>query len=199
MRAFATDYNDRAIDSGKPVPQELFHARDIPLSEQALLDPNESPHPRMKPFVFYEDDRVKVSATLVAHAPVFPALAFRFDTDDGSVVFSGDTGPSENLIRMARGADILVHEVIAPEGAAQRYPEPRSPEDEAAYQHLLTSHTSVDVVGSIAQRAGVPTLVLTHFVPAGWPLERWRDAQKGYDGRVIVGADLDEIGLDANR
>ncbi|MCC5348697.1 MBL fold metallo-hydrolase, partial [Staphylococcus aureus] len=69
----------------------------------------------MKPVVFYEDDRVKVSATLVQHAPVFPSFAFRFDTEDGSVVFSGDTGPSENLVRMARGADVLVHEVIATE------------------------------------------------------------------------------------
>ena len=60
----------------------------------------------------FEDDRVRVSATLVAHAPVWPAFAFRFDTDDGSIVFSGDTARSENLIKLAKGADILVHEVI---------------------------------------------------------------------------------------
>ena len=47
------------------------------------------------------------------HAPVFPALGLRFDTDDGSVVFSGDTGPTDNLVELAQGADVLVHEVIA--------------------------------------------------------------------------------------
>ena len=49
---------------------------------------------------------------LVQHAPVFPAFGFRFDTPDGSVVFSGDTGPCDNVVRLARGADVLVHEVI---------------------------------------------------------------------------------------
>ena len=195
VRAFATDFNDRAIDGGMPAPQDMFAGHDIPLPERLVDDPNGDPHPRMKPVVFYEDDRVKVSATLVQHAPVFPSFAFRFDTEDGSVVFSGDTGPSENLVRMARGADVLVHEVIATEWAAQRYPEPRSPEDEAAFQHLIKSHTPVEEVGAIAEKAGVPTLVLNHFVPGSWPLEKWQAAQQGYSGRLIVGADLDEIGL----
>jgi ribonuclease BN (tRNA processing enzyme) len=68
--------------------------------------------PLMEPFVVTEDDRVKVTAILVPHGPVFPSFAFRFDTADGSVVFSGDTGPSDNIVTLARGADILVHEVI---------------------------------------------------------------------------------------
>ncbi|MFI7584072.1 MBL fold metallo-hydrolase [Kocuria sp. M1N1S27] len=97
--------------------------------------------------------------------------------------------------RMARGADVLVHEVIATEWAAQRYPEPRSPEDEAAFQHLIKSHTPVEEVGVIAEKAGVPTPVLNHVVPGSWPLEKWQAAQQGYSGRLVVGADLDEIGL----
>jgi ribonuclease BN (tRNA processing enzyme) len=195
VRAFATDFNDRAIDGGMPVPQQMFAGHDIPLPERLVDDPNGDPHPRMKPVVFYEDDRVRVSATLVQHAPVFPSFAFRFDTEDGSVVFSGDTGPSENLIRMARGADVLVHEVIATEWAAQRYPEPRSPEDEAAFQHLIKSHTPVEEVGTVAEAAGVPALVLNHFVPGSWPVEKWQAAQTGYSGKVVIGSDLDEIGL----
>jgi ribonuclease BN (tRNA processing enzyme) len=58
---------------------------------------------------------VRVSATPVNYVPVWPSFAFRFDTDDGAVVFSGDTVPSQNLIRMAKGANILVHEVIVSE------------------------------------------------------------------------------------
>lgn len=196
VRTFATDFNDRARDGGTPVPQQLFAGHDIPLPEQYLADPNGNPHPRMSPVPFYEDDRVKASTTLVQHAPVFPALAFRFETDDGVVVFSGDTGPSENLVELAQGADLLVHEVIAEEWAAERYPEPRSPEAEAAYQHLIQSHTAVEEVGAIAEKAGVSTLVLNHFVPGNWPVGKWqRAARRGFSGKLVIGADLDEIGI----
>ncbi|MER5391002.1 hypothetical protein [Saccharopolyspora sp. NPDC002686] len=59
-----------------------------------------------------EDDRVKVSAVLVPHGPVFPSFAFRFDTAHGSVTFSGDATCTDNLVKLARGSDILVHEAI---------------------------------------------------------------------------------------
>lgn len=70
--------------------------------------------PAVDPFVVLpeDDNGVTVTATLVNHAPVFPAFAYRFDPPDGSIVFSGDTSPSENLVRLARDADILVHEVL---------------------------------------------------------------------------------------
>jgi hypothetical protein len=70
--------------------------------------------PAMDPFQIYRDDLVWVSAVLVDHYQVYPSFAFRFDTEDGSVVFSGDTGPDTkgNLQRLAQGADVLVHEVI---------------------------------------------------------------------------------------
>src|SRR5215470_6926440 len=58
------------------------------------------------------DDRVKVTAALVDHPPVKPAFAYRFDTADRSIVFSGDTAPSASLVALARGADVLVHEVL---------------------------------------------------------------------------------------
>lgn len=66
----------------------------------------------MEPFPVFEDDRVRVTATLVPHGPVYPSLAYRFDTEDGAVTFSGDTAKSANVVRLARGSDILVHEVI---------------------------------------------------------------------------------------
>src|SRR5699024_229024 len=100
VSAFATDFNDRARDNRLPTPNELVEAFDIELPEALTSDPNGNPHPQMSPIHVFEDDRVRVSATLVQHAPVFPAFAFRFDTDDGSVVFSGDTGPSDNLVEL---------------------------------------------------------------------------------------------------
>ncbi len=196
VRAFATDINDRSFDNRLPTPDRLYSGHDVPIPAELVDDPNGDPHPRMSPVKFYEDDRVRVSATLVQHAPVFPALAFRFDTDDGSVVFSGDTGPSENLIELAQGADILVHEVIDREWAEEGlFPAPRTPQQDAIVQHLLHAHTQVDQVGPIADAAGVPTLVLSHLVPGDWPEHKWRRAQRGYSGELIVGRDLDTFGV----
>ncbi len=64
-------------------------------------------------------------------------------------------------------------------------------------EHLLASHTTTEQVGRIATEAGVKTLVLTHFVPGGYPPipdEVWRDAvAPHFKGRLIVGHDLLEI------
>lgn len=98
----------------------------------------------MRRFTVMEDDRVKVTAVLVPHGPVFPSFAFRFDTDHGSVSFSGDTKYSENVIRLARSCDLLVHEALGDPSAAGLGPE--------VEKHMLESHTLVDDVGSLAAK-----------------------------------------------
>src|ERR1700744_5766732 len=126
-QAYATDLNDRMRDNGKRSLKTLVEAHDIAIPSVAGFNsPNETPSQDMEPFKVFEDDRVRVSATLVDHFPVWPAFGFRFDTDQGSVVFSGDTGPSKNLIKLAKGADILVHEVIVVDWVNRLFPEPRS-------------------------------------------------------------------------
>lgn len=195
MQLFATDLNDRIFDNRKPVPTQLWEAKDVPVPERYLGDPNGTPAPAMKPFTFYEDERVKVSATLVNHAPVFPALAYRFDTDDGSVVFSGDTAKCPNLVRLARNADVLVHEVIDEDWAAKLFPVPRSEAEEGLYQHLVQAHTLKTEVGSIAAQANVDTLVLSHLVPVIQPESVWAECAKGFKGRMVVGRDLDVIDI----
>ena len=62
---------------------------------------------------------VKVTAFEVDHSPIKPAFGYRIDYAGRSVVLSGDTRVSDNLIRYAQGADLLIHEVVAPE-AIQR-------------------------------------------------------------------------------
>ena len=111
----------------------------------------------------YEDDRVRVTATLVNHAPVFPSFAFRFDTPDGSITFSGDTSPSDNLVKLGRDTDVLVHEVLDAEAVAAAFPTPHTPQVEALIAHLLGSHTTIEQVGPVATRAGARTLVLNHL------------------------------------
>jgi ribonuclease BN (tRNA processing enzyme) len=142
-----------------------------------------------------QDENVTVTAALVDHPPVEPAFAYRFDCPDRSIVISGDTRPSKNLIELARGADILVHEVMhLPSIEALTATEPNA---KTLRQHLLASHTTTEQVGRIATQAGVKTLVLSHFVPGGYPFlsdEFWHDAVRPhFAGNLIVGHDLLEL------
>ncbi|HEV2364843.1 MAG TPA: MBL fold metallo-hydrolase [Caulobacteraceae bacterium] len=148
-----------------------------------------------RPGLVYEDGYVRVTATLVDHPPVVPAFAFRFDLADRAIVLSGDTAPCERLIALAKGAQVLVHEVMhVPSLEGLLAGEAVAPH---LREHLLAAHTSADDVGRIAAAAGVERLVLTHFVPGGEPAvpdEVWRGgAQAGFAGEVIVGADLMEL------
>lgn len=141
----------------------------------------------------FEDSRVRVSAALVDHPPVTPAFAFRIDTADRSVVVSGDTAYCPRLAEFARGADVLVHEVVHPDYIGDMLAAARSPERAAALeQHLLRSHTTPDQVGAVAAAADVHTLVLSHLVPGrGVPDEEWiRPIRRSFSGQVVVGRDL---------
>lgn len=195
LQAYATDINDRMRDNLKTDLRELVVPHDIELPSDVDAHPNDNPAPDMAPFLIMEDERVRVTATLVYHAPVFPAYAFRFDTEEGSVVFSGDTGMSDNLVRLATGADVLVHEVIDPEWVRSLFGPNPTPEQEALINHLLTAHTPTEDAGRVAERAGVRTLVLNHFVPGDNPRHRWLAAKKTYSGTLVVGADLDQVGV----
>ena len=61
--------------------------------------------------VVYAANGVKVTAFLVDHAPVSPAFGYRIDYRGHSVVLSGDTKPSDNLVKFSQGVDVLIHEV----------------------------------------------------------------------------------------
>ena len=102
---------------------------------------------------------------------------------------SGDTRPNENLIKFAKGADILVMEAYLPE----HFLRVDTPEVAARLMHY---HTSADEAGVIAARAGVRTLVLTHLIPANAD-ETFRErAAKSFKGTIIVGRDLLRVPAD---
>lgn len=198
-QAYATDINDNMRDSLKPDPHTLLEVHDIEVPEGVVGDPNQDPAPDMAPFAVYEDDRVRVTATLVRHPPSYPTFGFRFDTDDGSVTFSGDTNVSENLIRLAADTDVLVHEVMDPQWVDSLFPTPPTPAQQAKKEHLLKSHTSIEDVGDVAERAGAGTLVLSHLAPADNPRRRWTEAGEGFSGRLVVGEDLVQVGVGTRR
>ncbi len=199
IAAFAQDINTRIRDERRGDPRDLFDVHDIVVPAALHLDPNADPSPDMDPVPVYEDECVRVTAILNLHRPVFPSFAFRFDTDSGSVVFSGDTAPCRNVVRLARGADTLVHEVIDAAWVASLFPEPRTPAQQGLYLHLLGSHTTIEDVGKVAEQAGVDTLVLNHLVPGDNPPSRWRKAARGFSGRLVVGTDLMQLPLSRRR
>jgi ribonuclease BN (tRNA processing enzyme) len=142
-----------------------------------------------------DDGGVKVTAALVDHPPVVPAFGYRFDTPDRSIVISGDTRVSENLIELASGADVLVHEALFP--AAVDRLVGNVPNAPLLKESILAHHTSAEDAGRVAAAAGVKTLVLSHLVPPDDPAlteQMWLDAaSKHFSGRIVVGKDLLEI------
>lgn len=142
-----------------------------------------------QPAVIYQDDLVKVTAVenshydtiAVGHRPAGASrtYALRFDTPDRSIVFTGDTGPSDAVVALAKGADILVAEVMDMDttlrGLAQSM---NIPQDKLAVVagHMLKEHLSPQGVGDMAKRAGVGMVILSHL---GIP-------ETGYDMRILT-------------
>ena len=172
------DIDVRIEDEGRSDPRKLVFAHDIKKTGMVL-----------------QNDDVKVSACEVRHPMVKQAYAFRFDAKDRSVVISGDTAYAPELAEFAKGADVLVHEVMYLPGIEELVG--RLPNAKRLREHLLAAHTVPEDVGRIAAQAGVKTLVLTHFVPGDDPAitdEQWTEGvRKHFNGRIIVGKDLMEI------
>jgi ribonuclease BN (tRNA processing enzyme) len=170
---------------------------DTRIDDEGRADPRTlvTPHEFDKPGVVLTNDDVKVSSCLVRHPPIKQSYAYRFDAKDRSVVISGDTAYAPELAEFAKGADVLVHEVMYLPGIEALLQ--RLPNAKRLREHLMAAHTLPEDVGKIAAQAGVKTLVLSHFVPgddASITDEQWSEGvRKFYKGRVVVGKDLMEI------
>ncbi|MCJ8504002.1 MBL fold metallo-hydrolase [Kocuria flava] len=193
LRAHATDLNDRRRDSRAPDLSRVFRGEDIVLPPHVGFHPDEANHPEMEPLEVFRDDRVTVTATLVQHRPMAPAFAFRFDCAHGSVTVSGDTAPSTNLVRLADGCDLLLHEAIDLEAVAGSYRAPAQQDLEASMGHHRRAHTTPEDAGRIATAARVRALALHHLVPAHAPEETWLRAATTFAGELLVPADGDCI------
>ena len=141
------------LDAAMPDPGQLVRATDIAV-------PVRVPGQPQVPAVVLDDRDVRVRAVAVTHGHAIPAFAYRFDTTDGSVVFSGDTTVNGDLIALAQGADILVHHV-ADLGYLKRHGWAG-----AALDRMAGLHTDVTEVGGVAERAGAGGLILSHYLPA---------------------------------
>jgi ribonuclease BN (tRNA processing enzyme) len=137
-----------------------------------------------------------VTAALVHHPPTVPAFAYRFDAPDRSIVVSGDTTPSDNLIALARNADVLVHEALYDAAAVDRLIA-NVANASTLRRSILSHHTTAEEAGRVAAAAGVGTLVLSHLIPpedSSITDEMWTaEARKHFGGRIVVARDLMEL------
>ena len=174
----AYDINTRIADEGRVPLLPLVHVHELNQGGRVL-----------------EDENVKVTAAVVNHPPVVPAFGYRFDARDRSIVISGDTARSDNLVKLAQGADVLVHTTVYLPAVDRLVA--RVPNAAALKQSIIAGQTSVEEAGRVAQAAGVKALVLSHLVPADDPDvtdQMWIDAARAnFRGEVIVGRDLMEI------
>ena len=150
---------------------------------------------------------VRITAAVNSHysfpadsddAARYQSLSFRFDLPDRSIVYTGDTGPSKNVERLANGADLLVSEVIDPDRAmallGQAFPNAPEPLKEVFRYHMLEQHLVPEEVGKLAEAASVGRLVLTHHNLVGDGLPSAVNAiAKIYRGPVTVANDLDRF------
>jgi ribonuclease BN (tRNA processing enzyme) len=174
LAAGASDIGYRMREEGRPDLRKLVTAHELAHGGLVLPGPP-----------------VRVTCAMVNHYTV-PALAYRFDMPDRSIVYSGDTAPSDRLIELARGADVLVHEAMLL-SAIDRLADANAT---TLREHLLRSHTTTEQLGRLAAAAGVRTVVLTHLVPTFPDItdDMWAaDVRKHFSGQVIVGRDLMEI------
>jgi ribonuclease BN (tRNA processing enzyme) len=186
----------RVIDEGRTVrPEQIFHGHDV--SAEA------------EPVQVFKDDRLLVTAAENTHFPdrakaamKYRSVAYRLQTETRSIVISGDTAYSKNLVSLAKGADFFVCEVIdQPQYeanlAAAQQAKAQGRENSIA-QHVVETHSNNADVGRMAAEAGVKTVVLTHLLPgsnrnttAEYPDSSYIEGvRKVFQGQVIVGRDL---------
>jgi ribonuclease BN (tRNA processing enzyme) len=192
VQYFSISADIRLADGGRTIPiSQLFFGHDVGTG------------------VIYKDTNVTVTAVENSHFDFHKvpesarqkSYSYRFDTPGRAIVFTGDTGPSEALTELAKGADLLVSEANSIDQRMQdllrsgQWQVMTPQEQDRIKQQMAAGHLSTDDVGKLAARAGVNTVVLTHLTYkenddyASWVAE----VQKHFSGPVLVAEDLKEF------
>jgi ribonuclease BN (tRNA processing enzyme) len=191
---FGLDAEIRISDGSRTVPiEKVFFGHDVGTG------------------LVYQDANIKVTAVENSHFhhhPGSPAYgrhksySYRFETPDRVIVFTGDTGASDAVTALAKDADILVTEVVSVDDVKEaRIRDGRwqvmSEREQAAYIfHMMEEHLTPQQIGTMAARAGVKTVVLSHLTPrpGSDDYTPWADeVRKHFPGQVLVAKDLMEF------
>lgn len=188
----STNTRIRMLDEGRSVrPGGLFTGHDVPATQV--------------PYKMYEDDNITVHSIENTHYPEdfrtklpYRSLSYRFESRKRSIVFSGDTGYSSNLVTLASAADVLVCETMDVTGTRRAFDAMvadglYADNAESIWKHIAGTHASTEDAGRIAAEAGVKLLVLNHLIPGS--LQDLADdiylrgVRKYFKGKVIIGRD----------
>ena len=166
-QAFEYDIKIRLYDDRPPPEGILIEATDIAQG------------------VAFEKDGVKVTAFDVDHEPIKPAFGYRVDFKGRSVVISGDTSFSENLIKHSAGVDVLIHEVVSLESLK------RAKYSEERIKTIINHHISPERAGELFTRVRPRMAVYYHIViPSATPEDLIPQTRKTYAGPLELGEDL---------
>ena len=193
VRYFTISAEIRIADGGRTVPlAQVFFGHDVGIG------------------VIYQDVNIKVTAVENSHfafhqgpsAGKHKSYSYRFETPDRVIVFTGDTGPSDAVTELAQGADLLVTETCSCEDRKQamindgRW-QAMTPEEHAGIMRQASQgHMSLDVIGKMAARANVNTVVLSHLtqrVGTDDYMPWAEEVKKNFSGQVLVARDLMEL------
>ena len=161
------------------------------------------------PGVVYQDSNVKVTAVENTHfhfQPGDPAYgkyksySYRFETPTRTVFFTGDTGPSDAVVELAKGSDLYVTETTSPDDVVELYKkngiwQSKTPaEQEGFLRHMHEEHVTPEDIVKMAANAGVKAVVMTHVGPSVNPNDDYRrfidQANKYYSGPITLAKDL---------
>jgi ribonuclease BN (tRNA processing enzyme) len=189
---YLTPNADIRWSEGKKRPMaDMFHGHDV------------------SPGVIYQDANVKVTAVENTHFNFkpgdpaygkFKSYSYRFDTPGRVVFFTGDTGPSDAVTDLAKGADLYVTETTSPEEVVEMYKkngtwQSKTPgEQEGFLRHMHEEHVTPEDIGKMAAKAGVKAVVMSHLGPTVDPHDDYAryvdEAKKYYSGPITIATDL---------
>ena len=163
-------------------------AEDIKVRRQGLEQANSNGYKvnvhEIGPGVVYRDDNVTVTAIPVKHGIWKEALGYKFEAKDRTIVISGDTAPTDAIVKACDGCDLLVHEVFNPQGDELKEPHWK--------EYFRTFHTSPAELGDIARRAHPKLLVVYHESLEKLPVDDLLEQlKKEYSGKWVSAKDLD--------
>lgn len=150
-------YGPRGLKSMTDHIEKAWH-EDVRVRQRGLEQANAEGYRvnahTIRPGVVYRDENVTVTAFAVKHGIWKEAYGYKFETRDRKIVISGDTAPSDEVVRACNGCDVLLHEVFNPHGEELK--------EEHWREYFRTFHTSPAELGEIARRARPKLLVVYH-------------------------------------
>lgn len=166
---------------------EKAWSEDVRVRRQGLEQANASGYKvnvhEIRPGVVYRDANVTVTAFPVKHGIWKEAYGYTFQTRDRKIVISGDTAPTDEVVKACEGCDVLLHEVFNPHGAELN--------DQHWKEYFATFHTSPEELGEIARRARPKLLVVYHQVLEKLPeTDLTEQIKQAYKGNWVSAKDL---------